>query len=181
MIDNFSGSKWFSTLDLRSGYWQIKMDSQHKEKTAFTTGRGLWQFKVMPFGLCNAPATFQRLMEHVLAGLPWDVCAVYLDDIIVLGSTFERKIQNIEEVFKRLRSMNLKLSPSKCELFQEEVVYLGHIISANGIKVDPAKVETILSWPRPNNITELRRFLGFCSYYRRSSTNSPKPVNRCSI
>jgi hypothetical protein len=86
-------------------------------------------------------------MEHVLAGLPWDVCAVYLDDIIVLGSTFERKIQNIEEVFKWLRSMNLKLSPSKCELFQEEVVYLGHIISANGIKVDPAKVETIHSCP----------------------------------
>lgn len=166
-IDNLAGSKWFSTLDLRSGYWQIRMDPRHKEKTAFTTGRGLWQFRVMPFGLCNAPATFERLMDHVLAGLPWDVCAVYLDDIIVLGPTFEKKIENLEEVFNRLRAANLKLSPKKCELFQVEVVYLGHIITADGIRTDPAKIETVLSWPQPKNVAELRRFLGFCSYYRR--------------
>ncbi|UYV82442.1 K02A2.6-like, partial [Cordylochernes scorpioides] len=131
-LDTLAGSQWFSTLDLKSGYWQVEMHPDDKEKTAFTTGSGLWQFNVMPFGLCNAPATFERLMEAVLQGLATETCMVYLDDIVVLGKNFEEHLSNIEKVFKRLEAANLKLSPKKCKLFKKEVAYLGHIISAEG-------------------------------------------------
>ncbi|UYV71010.1 K02A2.6-like [Cordylochernes scorpioides] len=131
-LDTFARSQWFSTLDLKSGYWQVEMHPDDKEKTAFTTGCGLWQFNVMPFGLCNAPATFERLMEAVLQGLATETCMVYLDDIIVFENNFEEHLSNIEKVFKRLEAANLKLSPKKCKLFKKEVAYLGHIISAEG-------------------------------------------------
>ncbi|CAB4012519.1 Retrovirus-related Pol poly from transposon, partial [Paramuricea clavata] len=128
-LDALGGSQWFSTLDLKSGYWQVAMDPADKEKTAFSIGGGLWHFRVMPFGLCNAPATFERLMDHVLAGLPWNICLVYLDDIIVHGRTFSEQLENLRKVFACLRKANLKLSPEKCNLFRREVKYLGHIIS----------------------------------------------------
>ena len=102
-LEALAGMCWFSTLDLRSGYWQVKMSETSKEKTAFTTGSGLWQFKVMPFGLCNAPATFERLMERVLAGLPPSVALVYIDDIIVSGRSFQDHLTNLCTVFKKLQ------------------------------------------------------------------------------
>ncbi|UYV71059.1 K02A2.6-like [Cordylochernes scorpioides] len=123
-LDTLAGSQWFSTLDLKSGYWQVEMHPDDKEKTAFTTGTGLWQFNVMPFGLFNAPATFERPMEAVLQGLATETCMVYLDDIIVLGKNFEEHLLNIEKVFKRLEAANLKLSPKKYKLFKKEVAYL---------------------------------------------------------
>ena len=166
-LESLSGAKWFSTLDLKSVYWQVELDGQDKEKTAFTTGNGLWQFRVMPFGLCNAPATFERLMEQVLAGLPLHVCLVYLDDILVPGKTFEEELANLRKVFERLKEAKLKLSPKKCTLFQQEVTYLGHVVSEAGVAMDPEKVKVVQTWPIPKTIKEVRSFLGLCSYYRR--------------
>ena len=156
-----------STLDLKSGYWQVPMDEHDKEKTAFSTGGGLWQFRVMPFGLSNAPATFERLMDYVLAGPPWSVCLVYLDDIIVHGKTFDTKLESLNQGFACLRRANLKLAPGKCHLFRREVKYLGHIVTKKGITTHPNKIQCVQSWPRPQCLTELRSFLGLCSYYRK--------------
>uniref|UniRef100_A0A2C9LQU1 Reverse transcriptase domain-containing protein n=1 Tax=Biomphalaria glabrata TaxID=6526 RepID=A0A2C9LQU1_BIOGL len=115
-LDTLAGSQIFSTLDLKSGYWQVGLHPEDRDKTAFSAGNGLWQFTVMPFGLCNAPATFERLMEHVLRGLNWTTCLVYLDDIIVIGRTFEEHIANLKEVFERIRNSGMKLNPKKCSL-----------------------------------------------------------------
>ncbi|CAK1599828.1 unnamed protein product [Parnassius mnemosyne] len=113
-LDTLTGVKWFSTLDLKSGYWQAEIDPKDKKKTAFSTRKGLWQFKVVPFGLCNAPATYERLMELVLTGLIGDACLVYLDDIIIVGRMFEEHLPNLERVLMKVQSANLKLSPKKC-------------------------------------------------------------------
>ena len=121
----------------------------------------------MPFGLCNAPATFERLMEQILTGLPLAVCLVYLDDILVPGRTFEQQIGNLRTVFMRLKEAKLKLAPKKCSLFREEVKFLGHIVSASGVATDPDKLYAVSTWPRPTNVLEVRQFLGLCSYYRR--------------
>ena len=169
--DTLSGSKWFSTLDLQSGYWQVEMVEEDKEKTAFATGIGLFHFHAMPFGLCNSPATFERLMERVLSGLHWQICLVFLDDIIVYAGTFEEELKRLGEVFDRLQMANLKLSPKKCVLFREEVAYLGHIVSKDGIAPDPGKIDAVQRWPQPQNLTAVRSFLGLCSYYRRFIPN----------
>jgi hypothetical protein len=166
-LDQLSGSAWFSTLDLCQGYWQVELDPEDAPKTAFTTRRGLFQFKVMPFGLCSAPATFQRLMEAVLAGLQWEICLIYLDDIIIAGRTFEDMMVNLEKVFDRLAQAGLKLKAKKCHLFAKQVNFLGHVISEEGVATDPEKTAVIKNWPTPANVTELRSFLGLCSYYRR--------------
>jgi hypothetical protein len=165
-LDMLAGAKWFSTLDLKSGCSQVALHPEDKEKTAFSTGQGLWQFTVMPFGLCNAPATFERLMEFVLRGLTYEACLVYLDDVIVIGRMFQEQLDNLQKVFQRLRETNLKLNPEKCQLFRREVRYLGHIVSALGVTTDPEKLEAVKSWPRPND-KQLRSSLGLCTYYRR--------------
>jgi len=108
IFDQLSGNAWYSTLDLKSGYWQIKIRPEDREKTAFSVGNGLWQFRVMPFGLCNAPATFERVMEQVLREFISKICLVYLDDVIIFGKTFEEMIQNFKKVLSRLREVNLK-------------------------------------------------------------------------
>jgi hypothetical protein len=115
----------------------VDVHPDDKEKTAFSTGQGLWQFTVMPFGLCNATATFERLMETVLRGLTYDSCLVYLDDVIVIGRTFPEHLRNLKKVFERLREAHLKLKPDKCHLLQKEVRYLGHSVSPEGISTDP--------------------------------------------
>ena len=170
-LDTLSGSKWFSTLDLLSGYWQVGMDPRDREKTAFATHEGLFEFKVMPFGLCNAPATFQRLMNLVLAGIQWSKCLVYLDDIIVLGKSFEEHLQHLVLVLQRLREANLQLKPAKCVLFRDEVLYLGHVVSRQGIATDPAKTSKVSGWPTPTTVKEVQQFLGLASYYRRFVCN----------
>ena len=121
----------------------------------------------MPFGLCNAPATFQRLMNLVLAGLQWSSCLVYLDDIIIVGSTFEEHMERSKAVLERLRKAGLKLQPSKCRFFQQEVQYLGHVVSRHGISTDPSKIEKVIQWPIPCSKKEVQQFLGFAGYYRR--------------
>ena len=167
-LDALSGSVWFSTMDLKSGFWQVGLSPNDRHKTAFSTyGGELWQFTVMPFGLCNAPATFERLMERVLSGLSWVKCLVFLDDIICFSKTFEQHIQNLKEIFLRLEGANLKLSPKKCILMQKEVEFLGHIVSGDGVSTDPNKIKAIEEWPVPRNVKEVRSFIGICSYYRR--------------
>ena len=124
-----SKGKFFTTLDLWAGFWQIPLNSKSIEKTAFITDSGLYEFNVMPFGLCNAPATFQRFMDATLAGLKWKTLVVYMDDIIIFSSTFEEHINDVEDVFKRLEKANVTLNQNKCEFFQEKIHYLGHVIS----------------------------------------------------
>lgn len=166
-LDSLTNAGWFSTLDLASGYWQVEVDPKDKPKTAFITRQGLFEFNVLSYGLCNSPSTFQRLMDLVLADLQWTTCLVYLDDIIVFGKTFQEHLGRLEQVFRKLHGANLKVKPSKCNLFAKQVSYLGHIISANGVKADPSKVEAVRGWPVPRNQTEVRSFLGLASYYRR--------------
>ena len=170
-LDTLHGSQWFSTMDLVSGYWQVEVDQADREKTAFCTTEGLFQFRVMPFGLCNAPATFQRLMDLVLAGLQWRECLVYLDDVIILGRDFEEHLNNIRSVLQRLRDAGLRLKPSKCSFFQQQVKYLGHIISQDGISTDPDKTNRVREWPPPSSKREVQQFLGLASYYRRFVKN----------
>ncbi|KAI4905005.1 hypothetical protein NFI96_003630 [Prochilodus magdalenae] len=166
-LDRLAGSQWFSSLDLRSGYWQVALADDAKEKTAFTMGGGLWHFRVMAFGLCNAPATFERLMERVLAAVPKERCVVYLDDVLVHAPEFDEALECLEEVFKAIRAAKLKLHPKKCSLLQRKVAFLGHIVTEEGVATDPAKVEAVQKWPTPANIEQLRSFLGLASYYRR--------------
>lgn len=125
----------------------------------------------MAFGLTNAPATFQRLMEKVLFGLTPQKCLCYLDYIIILGKTFDQALENLQLVFQRLREANLKLKPKKCFLFQPKVTYLGHVVSEDGITCDPAKVEAVKYWPTPTNKSEIRSILGLIGYYRKFIPN----------
>lgn len=163
-LDALGGAQWFTTLDLASGYWQIEVAQADGEKTAFATPDGLYQFRVMPFGLCNAPGTFQRLMEHVLQGLHWSTCLVYLDDIVIYSRTIEEHLARLAEVFTRLREANLKIKPSKCHFLRRSVHYLGHVVSGKGVETDAAKVKCIAQLPTPAGAKELKQFLGLCSY-----------------
>ena len=167
-LDKLSGSRFFSTLDMASGYWQLSLSEKDREKTSFAVpGIGTFMFKVMCFGLKNAPSSFSRLMEVVLRQLQFDKCLVYLDDIIVLGKDFDTALENLHAVFSRLRQANLKLKVSKCKLLQKEVVFLGHLVSENGITCDPAKIKEIESWPVPEDKTDIKSFLGLVGYYRK--------------
>jgi len=158
-LDALKGEKLFSSLDLVSGYWQIELDSSSKEKSEFTTNWGLYEFNVMPFGLCGAPSTFQRLMETVLAGLQWYLCLVYLDDIIIFSHTFDEHLKRLGKVFQRIRNAKLKLKPSKCHLFQSRINCLGHIISEKGIEPDESKIKDIKEWKTPTSVLEVQTFL----------------------
>ncbi|KAI8511935.1 hypothetical protein Bbelb_110350 [Branchiostoma belcheri] len=171
VIDALSGAAYFTTLDMTSGYWQVDLDPADREKTAFTTGRGLYQFKVMAFGLTNAPSTFQRLVELLLAGLDWRTCLAYLDDIIVFSRTFQDHLTTLEEVFRRCRAANLKLNAKKCQFARPRVRFLGHVVSKQGIQPDPANTEKVRHWPTPTSTAEVRAFLGLASYYRKFVRN----------
>ena len=166
-LDVLGKAQLFSTLDLTSGYWQVQMEEEDIPKTAFTTPMGLFECNRMPFGLSNAPATFQRLMMVCLGEQNYVTCLLYLDDIIVFSANFEEHIERLGKVFSCLRRHGLKLKPSKCSLLQEEVKYLGHVVSGKGIATDPDKTAQVKDWPTPTNRKELRRFLGFTGYYRR--------------
>ena len=166
-LDSLAGAKFFTTLDLASGYWQVELEEEDKEKTAFTTPQGLFEFNVMPFGLTNAPATFQRLMECVLAGLTPEHSLIYLDDIIIFSATFQEHLNRLRGVLDRLLRAGLRLKTSKCQFARKEVRYLGHIVSEHGIYPDPQKIEAVEKLPAPRSTKELRQFLGLSNYYRR--------------
>lgn len=184
-LDALSGSKWFSTLDLKSGYWQVEVEPEDRPKTAFATfDSGFWQFKVMPLGLYNSGATFVKLMEKVLYGLNWKICMAYLDDIVVIGNSFEDQVANLSKVFERINSPNLKLNPKKCILFQKEVKFLGHVVNEDGVSTDPDKTQVIREWVVPKNVSEVRIFLGLCSYYRkfiRNFASVAKPLHKLTV
>jgi len=165
-LDALGGSIFFSTIGLRSGFWQVDTDPRDADKTAFVTRKGQFRFKVLSFGLANSLSIFQCLMSMVLAGLNWDVCLVYIDDITVMGRSFDDHLRNVAQVFQRLRQAGLKLKPAKCKMFQERVTFLGHVISRHGIEPDPEKVSCIAEWPEPKCLTELHSFLGLASYYK---------------
>ena len=170
-IDYLHGAKFFSTLDLFSGYWQIEIEESDKQKTAFTTDDGHFEFNRMPFGLTNAPATFQRLINNVLRPALKKYALVYLDDVIIFSKTIEEHIQHIESVFKLLREAGLKIKLSKCTFLQKQVEYLGHIVTEKGIGPDPKKLLSITNYPTPKNCDELRSFLGLAGYYRKFVKN----------
>ena len=138
-LNTLSGSMWFSTIDLLSGYWQVEVAEEDCPETAFCTFESLFEFKVMPFGLTNAPATFQHLMDLVLAELQWSKCLVYLDDVIILGETFPEHLANLGLVFQRLHTAGLKLQPKKFDFLKHKVTYLGHVVSDQGVATDPSK------------------------------------------
>ena len=166
-LDMLNGSSWFCTVDLRAGFWQVAQDSADADKTTFLTRKGSYRFKVLAFGLQGSPSLFQRVMDLVLAGLTWQSCLVYLDDIIVFSRTPEDLLIRLEQIFQRLKQHNLKLKPSKLCLFQQELIFLGYKISADGIGTDPEKTRTVLEMTPPNNVKELRSTMGCFGYYRR--------------
>nr|XP_055074659.1 uncharacterized protein LOC129454170 [Misgurnus anguillicaudatus] len=162
-----TGSKWFSVLDLKSGYYQIEMNEQDKAKTAFVCPIGFWEFNRMPQGITNAPSTFQRLMERCMGSLNRSEVLVFIDDLIVFSDTLEEHERRLIKVLNRLKEYGLKLSPEKCSFFQTSVRYLGHIVSQHGVSTDPSKIEAVKTWPKPQTLKELKSFLGFAGYYRR--------------
>nr|XP_057913595.1 uncharacterized protein LOC131107503 [Doryrhamphus excisus] len=166
-LDALCGARWFSTLDLASGYNQVPVTEADRAKTAFCTPFGLFEWNRMPFGLCNAPSTFQRLMQRIFGDQQCQSLLLYLDDIVVFSSTIEQHLERLKLVLGRLQQEGLKAKLSKCSFFQREVSYLGHVISGEGVSTDPGKIEVVANWPIPTTVSELRSFLGFASYYRR--------------
>lgn len=166
-LDTLAGSSFFSSLDMRSGYWQIPVAEHDKPKTAFATPDGLYEFNVMPFGLCNAPATFERMIDTVLRGLKWKTCLCYLDDIIIFSRDFDDHLTRLTEILSSLRNAGLKLNTQKCRFAAHEVKVLGHIVNAKGISPDPEKIQAVANFPTPQNIKQLQSFIGLCSYFRR--------------
>ena len=166
-LDGLCGAQWFSTIDLASGYHQVPVAEADKAKTAFCTPFGLFEFERMPFGLCNAPGTFQRLMERIFGDQSLQSVLLYLDDVIVFSTSVEQHLKRLEMVLSRLQQKGLKAKLSKCQFFKTEVQYLGHRVSREGVATDPEKVSAVANWRRPRDVSEVRSFLGFCSYYRR--------------
>ena len=164
--DALSGNKFFSQYDLNSGFWQIEIAPEDRHKTAFLTRHGLFQYARMPFGLCNAPATFQRAMQHVLKGLLWKDALAFMDDVMSLGVDFGHALTNIRKVLERFREHGLKLKPRKCAFLQTEVIFLGHKVSEDGIAVNPEHIEAIAKWKIPKTKQQVESFLGYVNYHR---------------
>lgn len=167
-LDCLAGSELFSTMDLQAGYHQIQMAEEDQEKTAIITKYGLFQYTVMPFGLVNAPMTFQRCMQLIFRGLQWNTLLIYLDDLIVYsGKNYQEHFRRLDEVLTKLTEAGLKLKPKKCDFLQTEVLFLGHVIGKDGVRPNPELVEKIRQWPEPPNMKEVQRILGLMNYYRR--------------
>jgi hypothetical protein len=167
MLDSLRGSTVFTTLDLISAYHAVPVEKDSIEKTAFCVPWGLYEYTVMPFGLCNAPATFQSLMTSVMAGLLGTQVLCYVDDLVVFGVTFEQHLSRLQAVFSRLRDAGLKIKIQKCKFASPSVTFLGYVVSAAGIAVDPEKVSRVESWPTPKCVKDVQTFLGFANYYRK--------------
>ncbi|XP_063988164.1 uncharacterized protein LOC135168161 [Diachasmimorpha longicaudata] len=167
ILDRLGNAKYFSTLDLASGFHQIPVREEDRCKTAFSTPYGHYEFCRLPFGVKGGPATFQRLMNSVLAGVQGIRCFVYLDDIVIFGPDLQEHNKRLREVLQCLKEANLRLQPDKCNFLRKEVVYLGHIITKDGIKADPSKIEAVVKFPVPQHEKEIMSFLGLAGYYRK--------------
>ena len=165
-VDALEGNIWFSKLDANSAYWQVRLDDDSRPKTAFTTRRGLFEFVRMPFGLCNAPATFSRVINLILSGLNWETVLAFLDDICVLGRSFEDHLHNLEGVFKRFRKYGLRMKPRKCSLFKKEVEFLGRLVSKNGVQLMPESIRAVSQWPELKSVKDVQKFIGLTNYHR---------------
>ena len=166
-LDALRDAKYFTSMDLVHGYFQVVMDPTSIDVTAFRVPWGLYEFTRMPQGLVNSPSTFQRTMEYILGDLNLSQIILYLDDILVFSSTFEQHLERLDLVLTRLAENGLKVKGKKCHFVQQEVEYLGHVVTSEGVRMDPGKVEKIRTWPRPQNGKDVSSFLGLASYYRR--------------
>jgi hypothetical protein len=172
ILSRLREAKYISTIDLKNVYWQIPLETKSREKIAFTVpGRGLYQFKVMPFGLHNAAATFQRLVDRVLGDRLGHCCFAYLDDIVIISKNFDEHLGLLREVLGRIRDAGLKINQEKSKFCRRSLEYLGHVVTGTGIAVSPNKVDSILKYPSPLNVKQLRSFLGLVSWYRRFVPN----------
>ena len=166
-LDAVAGSKLFSTFDLTSGYFQIPLKKEDIPKSAFVCKYGQFEMTRMPFGLNNSASTFQRTMEMALQGLQWITCLIYIDDVIVFGKNFDEHISRVEEVLERIKAAGLKLKPEKCMMLQEEVIFLGHVVSGEGVKPSPTNISKIMNWPKPKTARQVKQLVAMGSYYRR--------------
>lgn len=167
ILDELVGATYFSKLDMRSGYHQVRMKKEEEHKAAFKTHHIYYQFKVMPFGLTNAPATFQCIMNTVLEPFLRKFVLAFLDDILIYSPDLESHVQHLRMVLDKLREHKLYMKLSKYSFAQSQLAYLGHIITEKGVAADPSKIESMVNWPILNSITELRGFLGLTGYYRK--------------
>ena len=168
-LSKLGDAKFFTTLDLGSAFWQVPLRKQDREKTGFACELGLFQWKRMPFGLCNATATFQRLMAQALTSVTkkyGNLIMCYVDDVVIATPTLEDHIERLEEVFSCMKQAGLKCKPSKCEILRDSIKYLGRLVDKHGVRPDPEAVEAVLTWKAPKTDTQLMSFLGFANYYR---------------
>lgn len=181
ILDQLGRARFFTVLDLKSGFYQIEIEPSSRQFTAFSTGNGHYQFKRLPMGLKISPNSFQRMVTIAMSGLTPESCFLYVDDLVVFGCSLKHHNRNLVRVFEALRRYNLKLNPAKCQFLQTVVTYLGHQISDQGIRPDPAKYEVVEKYPVPQNVDEVRRFVAFCNYYRRFVPNFARiayPLNQ---
>ena len=176
-LESLKGAKYFSTLDLAHGFHQIRVREKDIQKTAFRVGTGgLYEFVRMPFGLCNAPATFMRMMDKAFGDENFQTILIYLDDILIPAKSFTEMLSRLDMVFNRLEKFGLKVKPEKCHLFKPKIRFLGHVVSEDGIATDPDKICAITEWKVPETVEELRSFMGLCGYYRKFIENYAKIV-----
>ena len=172
ILNKLTGAQYLSSIDLKAAFWQIPLEDESREKTAFVVpGRGLYEFTVLPFGLCNAAQAQQRLMDTVLGPELDPYCFVYLDDIIISSSEFGKHLEILAEVYRRLKEANLTINLDKCEFCRSSLKYLGYVVDQEGLRTDPDKVAAILEYPLPQTVTQLRRFIGMSGWYRRFIKN----------
>lgn len=174
IFDNLGSSKYFSVMDLQAGYHQIPINKESRKYLAFSSDKGMYTWKVLPFGLSIAPSSFSRMMALAFSGLSPERCFSYMDDLIVIGYSEKSHIENLRKVFEACRNCNLKLNPLKCQFFKTEVQFLGHICSDKGLKPDPKKLIAVEKYPRPSDKDAVRRFVAFINYYRRFVDNFAK-------
>lgn len=171
ILESLSGAVYFTHLDLSQSYYQVPLNPQARKLTAFTTDTGQYQMKRMPMGLKTSPSSFSRIMTIAMSGLTYEKCFIYLDDLVIFGRNLEAHNKNLLDVFQRLRKVNLKLNPNKCNFLKKELLYLGHTVSAEGIRPDKNKIKIIENYPTPKNADEVKRFVAFSNYYRKFIKN----------
>lgn len=181
ILDQLGRSKWFSVIDLISGFHQIPLEEESPNITSFSTDSGSYRFTRLPFGLSISPNSFSRMMSIAFSGITPDRAFVYMDDLIVLGCSVNHHLENLKKVFQTCRKYNLKLNPEKCLFFRKDVTYLGHKITDNGILPDESKYDVIYKYPVPDSPEAVKRFVAFCNYYRRFIPNFAElshPLNK---